>query len=150
MMRRIERIVTKENTRNKRFHQMENWLLALNYPAKLIHDAIKKLKDIDIWPLKQEDDKNTINFISTFNSNNPKVYPIIKYILELIKLDEETKEIKKNKKKRNPNRQSKKLKTLLTTAKLKQNKKEYSRKMSVQIFELKKRHLRFSLYNNRA
>lgn len=81
LARRISTIVEKENIKNQRFTELKHLLLEQKYPITLIEAGIEKAKQIPLQILRQPKSKNNeeiIPFITTYNPNNPNIFPIIK------------------------------------------------------------------------
>jgi hypothetical protein len=122
MMRRISRIVSNKEQKYQRFAEMAKWLKLRNYPEQLINDAIEKCSD-DNQSIYRSNDKqeetngNTINFVTTFNPNNPEIYPTVNKCFDILKMNDETKNVFKNNSLRKSYKQPKNLKKLLTKAK---------------------------------
>lgn len=75
---RIINIVSKPQLQRKRLNELENILMQLHYPIKLIHNcfqrALNKTNVSQNRSINTTSKNQRIPFISTFNKNNPNTY----------------------------------------------------------------------------
>ena len=74
---RIERIVSDENNKRKRFQELEDRLINLSYPMELIKNSIHRAKEntctMNKGP-KTDNNDEIIPFVHTYNPNNPSIF----------------------------------------------------------------------------
>ena len=95
-------IISENNTLLVRLEELKMFLLKQNYPPSLIEDSISKLKDFnrpDLLKLKASisKDSNSIPYVTTFNPNNPEIFPEIQQNKSILLRDERLKTIYKHK-----------------------------------------------------
>ena len=85
LARRICAIAEEEETKLKRLSELNTSLRKQKYPIALIENSIKKALQIPLKELRKPKEKGReeiIPFVSTHNSNNPNIFPIIKQTFE--------------------------------------------------------------------
>ena len=68
--------------------ELETLLLEQHYPERIIKagkSKVLKIPQNELRNVKEQEKKNILPFISTFNPNNPKILPTIKQTLENFK-----------------------------------------------------------------
>lgn len=128
LARRICTIVENENIKEKRLLELENLLGNQHYPKTLIETGIKKAREIPQQVLRQQKENNQkeiIPFISTFNPNNPKVFPIIKQSFNNFKYSKTLENVFRNKTLIHSTRQAPNLERILCKSKFVSEKQTY-------------------------
>ena len=95
LARRICTIVENSEFIKKRLNELQKVLYSQEYPQNLIEEAIRKAQSIPIENLrasKAKTDNNNLAFITTFNSNNKNVFPLIQAAFKSLQQSNETKE----------------------------------------------------------
>lgn len=112
---RIKTIVSDTELCNKRLNEMKIILLHLNYPKKLIENAILKSKNtLNIKKKIQHDEKNMLPLVGTYSNLSKSLFnDKIKPIVNNMKMNIDTKNALSNKKIINSYRQTPNLMTLL-------------------------------------
>ena len=104
------------------------YLTKRKYPLKLIEDAIKKVHCLDRSTLssnhKTSEESDIIPYVTTFNPNNPEIYPTIKQFKPILQRNHELHETFKDKVFLKSKRQPPNLKRLLTKARFTNRPKE--------------------------
>ena len=80
MARRICTIVENENIKKKHLNELRKNLTKYHYPEKIIENGIKKATTIlqsDLRKPKTITNDKNLAFVSTFNPNNPNIFPLI-------------------------------------------------------------------------
>ena len=116
LMKRIHTFVTNVERKKFRLIELKNWLLLLDYPEKLLNDAMKKANENQSTKINKKDSNETINYITTYNPNNNNTFPIIRDIFSLLQTNVETKDIFAKNNLRKCTRQPKNLKNMITRA----------------------------------
>ena len=128
LARRICTIVEDESIKKNKLLELRNLLTKQFYPKTLIDTGIKKAKDIPQHILrkqKERGNKEIIPFISTFNPNNPKVFPIIKQSFNNFKYSKTLENVFRNKTLINCTRQAPNLERILCKSKFIYEKQTY-------------------------
>ena len=120
LAKRICRITSKEETKEKRLEELSQFLTDRLYPSNLIKNGISRAKqerqEISQEPSKT-DQRNLIPFVTTYNPRNPDIFPVIQTNLPILGKDKKMGDILANAKIIKSNRQPKNLKQILTKAK---------------------------------
>ena len=123
--RRISTIVTNAELRELRLKELKHVFCKLQYPKLLVEEAIKRASAMDIEELRKQrtltSHDNRLCFVTTYNPNNPDIFPIIRECLQTLSLCSSTKDIFQDKQLVKSNKQANNLKRLLTKAKLTPN-----------------------------
>ena len=119
LARRIHVICENENEKKKHLLELQKNLLKQGYPKHLIFNALKRAADIPKEDLRKpkeiESDKNKIPFVSTYNPNNPNLFPEINAVLNTL-INNNVNGFNKDLKIIKAKRQGKNLKKILTKA----------------------------------
>ena len=83
LARRLRMIISDENTLLTRLEELKTFLSKQKYPPALIEDSILKVKALKRPDLLQPKelsnaDNNLIPYVTTFNPNNPEIFPDIR------------------------------------------------------------------------
>ena len=128
LARRLKMIVSEETTLNSRLNELKIYLTKRKYPLKLIEDAIAKVHFLDRRTLlsnhKKSEESDMIPYVTTFNPNNPEIYPNIKQFKSILQRNHELHEIFRGKVFLKSKRQPPNLKRLLTKARFTNKPKE--------------------------
>ena len=115
-------IISDENTLLTSLEELKTFLSKRKYPSALIEDSIlkvKALKRIDLLQPKElsNADTNLIPYVTTFNPNNPEIFPDIRQNKSVLLRNDRMKSIYKHKVFLKSKRQSPNLKKILTKTK---------------------------------
>ena len=129
LARRLKMIISENNTLLVRLEELKMFLLKQNYPPSLIEDSISKLTDFNRPDLLKpkasiSKDINLIPYVTTFNPNNPEIFPEIRQNKSILLRDERLKTIYKHKTFLKSKRQPPNLKKLLTKARFSNTRKQ--------------------------
>ena len=120
LARRIVYIVSDEEIRKIRFKELGTTLQKRGYPPAIIKDAIKRAENLDRSSLlnnqKTTKEKDVIPYVTTYNPNNPNIFPAIINNTAILKNDERMEKILKRKTIINSKRQPRNLKSILTSS----------------------------------
>ena len=83
LARRLKMTISEDNTLLVRLEELKTFLLKQKYPSSLIDDSIAKIKALkrsDLLKQNKSANKgnNLIPYVTTFNPNNPEMYPQIR------------------------------------------------------------------------
>ena len=121
LARRIRTIVDDDGTEAKRLFELTEDLQRQGYPSKLIESGLQRAKAIPKQDLRASKpappNDNKIPMVTTYNENNPEIYPQVATLFDILKEDDETKGAFRNKHLIKAKRQEKNLKKLLCRAK---------------------------------
>ena len=125
-------INSEDNTLLERLEELQTFLLNQKYPSSLIYDSIAKIKALkrsDLFKQNESTNKgnNFIPYVTTFNPNNPEIYPQIRQNKFILLRDDRMKANYKQKIFLKSKRQPLNHKKLLTKAKFQQKKFEVTK-----------------------
>ena len=124
LARRICTIVNDPILKKTRLEELHQTLLERKYPASIIREGIRKAENIPLSELRKPKVKKEdypLTFVSTFNKNNPEIFPEIRKNLQHLENNETFKRIFENTELINSKRQPKNFKKILTSAKFREN-----------------------------
>ena len=128
LARRLKMIISEETTLNSRLNELKVFLTKRKYPLKLIEDAIEKVHCLDRSTLLRNhntsEESDIIPYVTTFNPNNPEIYPTIEQFKPILQRNHELHETFKDKVFLKSKRQPPNLKRLLTKARFTNKPKE--------------------------
>ena len=116
LARRICTIVENEKIKMKRMQELQINLEKQHYPKSLIESGIKRALEIPIEQLRESKptkEEDTLTFISTFNPNNPNVFPIIRQCFNNLSYSKSMSKVTEKKTLINSKRQAPNLQRLL-------------------------------------
>ena len=121
LARRLKMIISEDNTLLVRLEELQTFLLKQKYPSSLIDDSIAKIKALKRSDLLKQNEStnkgnNLIPYVTTFNPNNPEIYPQIRQNKSILLRDDRMKTIYKQTIFLKSKRQAPNLKKLLTKA----------------------------------
>ena len=120
LARRLKCIVSNDETLERRFEELTNFLTKQKYPKELIKGGIQKAKTLnreELRNVQEKEKEDIIPYVSTFNPNNSEIYGEIHSDIKVLRRDEHMKEVLKKYNFIKCKRQSQNLKKLLTKAK---------------------------------
>ena len=89
LARMICQIVSDEEIREKRLHELKHWLLKSGYKSEVILNCFQKFENVDCKDLRNkvisENEEEKIVFIQLHNPNNPQIFGKIKNIFNSLK-----------------------------------------------------------------
>ena len=94
-------IVENENVKEKCFNELKKTLLQQKYPKSQTETRILKAKEIPLEVLRQPKttkNEEIIPFTTTYNPNNPNIFPIIKQSFNNVQYSKTTSNIFRKKK----------------------------------------------------
>ena len=124
LARRICTIINDPILKRTRLDELHQSLSERKYPTPIIREGIRKVENIPLSELRKPRIKKTkdpLTFVSTFNKNNPEIFPEIKKNLQHLENNATFKKILDNTELINSKRQPKNLKRMLTAAKFNKN-----------------------------
>ena len=99
LARRICTIVNDPILKKTRLEELHQTLLERKYPASIIREGIRKAENIPLSELRKPKVKKEdypLTFVSTFNKNNPEIFPEIRKNLQHLENNETFKRIFEN------------------------------------------------------
>ena len=88
---RLRTIILEEQTLQVRLQELKSFLIKQKYPEHVINFGVKKAMVLDKVILKTEkvkQDESIIPFVSTFNTKDPEIFPVIINNLPILEKDE--------------------------------------------------------------
>ena len=89
LARMICQIVSDLSVREKRLHELKNWLLKSGYKSEVILNCFKKFDNVTCKDLRNKvnsgNDEDKIVFVQLHNPNNPQIFGKIKNIFNSLK-----------------------------------------------------------------